>query len=98
MAFTSDVSPRLITKIEASPDDYVLKSDTMAKIAKGLGVPAFMLFFPEDLVLLNKMISDMLMRQAKIFSTDSMINMFQHHQQSADASAQSPESRSANRR
>lgn len=88
MAFTSGVSPRLITKIEADPDTYVLKSDTMEKIAGGLNVPAFMLFFPADIALLNKMMSDMLVRQARVFTTDSMVSMFQTHPKSAEASDQ----------
>jgi len=75
-ALQSDVSPRLVTKIDADPDGYILKSDTMEKLARGLGVPAFALFFPEDIAILNHMMTKMLIRQARVFSTDSMINMF----------------------
>lgn len=98
MAFTSDVSPRLITKIEAAPDDYILKSDTMEKIAAGLGVPAFLIFFPDDVALLNKMMHDMLLRQARVFTAESMVNMFQQHPTSDDASAPRPQTHSAGRR
>ena len=101
MAFTSNVSPRLITKIEADPNGYVLKSDTMAKIANGLGVPAFMLFFPDDLAMLNKMMTAMLVRQAEVFSTDSLVNMFStapRPRQSADADDQLPHSPVSGRR
>ncbi len=98
MAFTSNVSPRLITKIEADPEEYVLKSDTMEKIAQGLNVPAFMLFFPEDVALLNKMMHDMLLRQARVFTTDSMVNMFQSPRTDGDASAKQRQSPAASTR
>lgn len=86
MAFTSNVSPRLITKIEADPDDYVLKSDTIQKIAQGLQVPAFMLFFPEDIVLLNAMMQESLMRQTRAFSQEGLVSTFQYYHQHAGAS------------
>lgn len=103
MAFTSGVSPRLITKIEADPDDYVLKSDTMEKIASGLGVPAFMLFFPSDVKLLNTMLSKSLIRilmsnESQILTPEAMINMFLPHQQADGASDRQPQSHAAGRR
>lgn len=85
MADYCDVSPRLITKIEADPEGYILKSDTMAKISAGIGVPAFMLFFPEDIKFLNRMMGELLKRQARVFTGDSLVNMFQSRQIDADA-------------
>lgn len=77
MAFQAGVSPRLITKIEADPKNYVLKSDTMEKIAAGLGVPAFMLFFPRDTEMMSQMMTDMLRRQANVFSISSLVHMME---------------------
>lgn len=94
MADFSGVSERLITKIEANPDDYILKSDTMAKLAAGIGVPAFMLFFPDDVRLLNQYMGEMFRRQAQFFTSDSLISMFQNPRTNAGASDRSPRVRS----
>lgn len=94
MADYSGVSERLITKIEADPEHYVLKSDTMAKLAEGVGVPAFMLFFPNDVRLLNRVMSEMFRRQANFFTSDALISMFQNPQTSADAFGRLPQVRS----
>gem|GEM_PF-7064960 len=98
MAFTSGVSPRLITKIEAAPADYVIKSDTIAKISAGLNVPAFMLFFPDDVVLLNTMMQDSMMRQTRAFSQEGLVSTFQYYHQHGGSSLRQPQSRAANTR
>lgn len=96
-AFAAGVSPRLITKIEASPADYVLKSDTMEKLSDGLGVPAFMLFFPQDIALLNHMLSAALVRilasqNAGFLTPEAMVSMFLQPQRDGRSSAGSQRS------
>lgn len=56
LARQAKVSDRLIRKIEAESQSYILKGDTMEKIADALGLPVFSVFFPNDIRLVNMLV------------------------------------------
>lgn len=74
LAQRSKLSKRLIKNIEANPN-YNIKMHTARAIASAIGVPAFVIFMPEEHAVLNDMIRRMLRRQESIFSVRTMFSM-----------------------
>lgn len=82
LAAKAGVSDRLIRKIEAEAETYIIKSDTMEKLADALGMPVFAIFFPKDMRVMNGMMSDMVLKnvnrmihKSSLISCEEVISM-----------------------
>lgn len=75
LADRAEVSTRLITKIEAD-EHYVAKADTMEHLAwKGLGLPVFMVFFPQEYKIVREALFNMFHKQMHAMSPEVLFNM-----------------------